>query len=141
MDYMPKDSVLIIDEPARLLETAKQLERDEAEWMMHALTEGKSLPAFVLSKSYETLLHRRPFPTLYVSLIPASSGRYSTAKYCKLRLPRHAKLPWTNESPQSGDGALEEKWKQGHFAGERGGPCRTCSAGAAVTTKLTSPKL
>ena len=68
MDYMPKDSILIIDEPARLLETAKQLERDEAEWMMHALTEGKSLPAFVLSKSYETLLHRRPFPTLYVSL-------------------------------------------------------------------------
>ncbi|MGG1514636.1 transcription-repair coupling factor [Paenibacillus oryzisoli] len=68
MDYMPKDTVLVIDEPARLLETAKQLERDEAEWMMHALTEGKSLPAFVLSKSYETLLHRRPFPTLYVSL-------------------------------------------------------------------------
>ncbi|MGO4499858.1 transcription-repair coupling factor [Paenibacillus sp. 2RAB27] len=68
MDYMPTDSILIIDEPARLLETAKQLERDEAEWMMHALTEGKSLPAFVLSKSYETLLHRRPFPTLYVSL-------------------------------------------------------------------------
>ena len=68
MDYMPKDSILIIDEPARFLETAKQLERDEAEWMMHALTEGKSLPAFVLSKSYETLLHRRPFPTLYVSL-------------------------------------------------------------------------
>ena len=68
MDYMPKDSILIIDEPARLLETAKQLERDEAEWMMHALTEGKSLPAFVLSKTYETLLHRRPFPTLYMSL-------------------------------------------------------------------------
>ncbi|MZQ83444.1 transcription-repair coupling factor [Paenibacillus sp. 5J-6] len=68
IDYMPKDAVLIIDEPARLLETAKQLERDEAEWMMHALTEGKSLPAFVLSKSYETLLHRRPFPTLYLSL-------------------------------------------------------------------------
>ncbi|WNR44770.1 transcription-repair coupling factor [Paenibacillus roseipurpureus] len=68
IDYMPKDSILIIDEPARLLETAKQLERDEAEWMMHALTEGKSLPAFVLSKTYETLLHRRPFPTLYMSL-------------------------------------------------------------------------
>ncbi|UJF33119.1 transcription-repair coupling factor [Paenibacillus hexagrammi] len=68
MDFMPKDSVLIIDEPARLLETAKQLERDEAEWMMHALQEGKSLPAFVLSKSYESLLHRRPFPTIYTSL-------------------------------------------------------------------------
>ncbi|MBP1996173.1 transcription-repair coupling factor [Paenibacillus eucommiae] len=67
-DYLPQDTVLIVDEPARLLETAKQLERDEAEWMTHALQEGKSLPAFVLSKTYETLLHRRPFPTLYLSL-------------------------------------------------------------------------
>jgi transcription-repair coupling factor (superfamily II helicase) len=67
-DYMPKDSFLIIDEPARMVETAKQLERDEADWMTHALQEGKSLPAFVLSKSYDALLHRRPFPTLYLSL-------------------------------------------------------------------------
>ncbi|MCD1261888.1 transcription-repair coupling factor [Paenibacillus athensensis] len=68
MDYLPKDTVLIIDEPARLLETAKQLERDEAEWTMHALQEGRSLPAFTLSKTYEALLQRRPFPTLYSSL-------------------------------------------------------------------------
>jgi transcription-repair coupling factor (superfamily II helicase) len=68
LDYMPKDVVLLIDEPARLLETSKQLERDEAEWMTHALQEGKSLLAFVLSKTYETLLHRRGIPTLYLSL-------------------------------------------------------------------------
>jgi transcription-repair coupling factor (superfamily II helicase) len=68
MDYMPKDAILIIDEPTRLIETSKQLERDEAEWMTHALQEGKSLPAFMLSKSYESLLHRRPFPALYISL-------------------------------------------------------------------------
>jgi transcription-repair coupling factor (superfamily II helicase) len=67
-DYLPKDTILLIDEPARLLETAKQLERDEAEWMTNSLQIGKSLPAFVLSKSYETLLQRRPFPTLYLSL-------------------------------------------------------------------------
>lgn len=68
LDYVPKDTVLLIDEPARLLETAKQLERDEAEWTTRSLQEGTSLPSFVLSKSYETLLHRRPFPTLYLSL-------------------------------------------------------------------------
>ncbi|WP_248929096.1 transcription-repair coupling factor [Paenibacillus hamazuiensis] len=68
MDYVPKDSVMIIDEPLRLLETVKQLERDEGEWMTLSLAGGESLPAFVLSKSYETLMARKPFPTLYMSL-------------------------------------------------------------------------
>ncbi|MCR8636108.1 transcription-repair coupling factor [Paenibacillus radicis (ex Xue et al. 2023)] len=68
LDYMPKETILLIDEPARLLETAKQLERDEAEWTTMSLQDGKSIPAFVLSKSYETLLQRKPYPTLYMSL-------------------------------------------------------------------------
>lgn len=68
LDYMPKDTILLIDEPARLLETAKQLERDEAEWMTMALADGVSMPSLVLSKAYETLLQRKPYPTLYMSL-------------------------------------------------------------------------
>ncbi len=68
LDYMPKDTVLLIDEPARLLETAKQLEKDEAEWMTMSLSDGKYMPQLVLSKPYETLLHRKPYPTLYLSL-------------------------------------------------------------------------
>ncbi|WP_426450010.1 transcription-repair coupling factor [Paenibacillus sp. S-38] len=68
LDYMPEDTILIVDEPARLLETAKQLEKDEAEWMTNSLQEGKSLPSLVLSKPYETLLHRKPYPTIYMSL-------------------------------------------------------------------------
>lgn len=67
-DYIAKDTVLVVDEPGRLIETAKQLERDEAEWITHSLQEGKSLPAFVLSKTYETLIHRKAFPTIYSSL-------------------------------------------------------------------------
>ncbi|GIP36337.1 transcription-repair coupling factor [Paenibacillus sp. J2TS4] len=68
LDYMDKDTLLILDEPSRLLETAKQLERDEAEWVTGLLEEGKTLPSFVLSKTHDVLLYRRPFPTLYVSL-------------------------------------------------------------------------
>ncbi|TVY06800.1 transcription-repair coupling factor [Paenibacillus cremeus] len=68
LDYMPNDSILLVDEPARLIETAKQLEKDEAEWMTMSLQDGKCLPALILSKTYETLLHRRPYPTLYMSL-------------------------------------------------------------------------
>ncbi|MGO4548736.1 transcription-repair coupling factor [Paenibacillus sp. 2TAB23] len=68
VDYMPSDTLLILDEPTRLIETSKQLERDEAEWSMHLLQNGKSLPGFVLARDTEEILHQRPFPTLFLSL-------------------------------------------------------------------------
>lgn len=68
LDQLPKDTLMIVDEPGRITETAKQLERDEAEWATGMLQEGKTLPAFVLSKSHDSLLFHKPFPTLYLSL-------------------------------------------------------------------------
>lgn len=68
LDYIPKDALLVVDEPNRLLETTKQLERDEAEWTTHLLQEGKTIPSFVLSKSYESLFFHKPLQTLYLSL-------------------------------------------------------------------------
>lgn len=41
LDYMPEDTILIIDEPTRIIETARQLERDEAEWATHLLQNGQ----------------------------------------------------------------------------------------------------
>ncbi|TVX85150.1 transcription-repair coupling factor [Paenibacillus agilis] len=67
-DYMPKDTLLIIDEPARVLETAKQLERDEVEWNTHLLQHGKTLPALGLGKSSDEVLTKRPFQTIFVAL-------------------------------------------------------------------------
>lgn len=68
LDYMPSDTLLILDEPTRLIETSKQLERDEAEWSMHLLQNGKSLPDLALARDTEEILHHRPFPTLFLSL-------------------------------------------------------------------------
>ncbi|QNK60446.1 transcription-repair coupling factor [Paenibacillus sp. PAMC21692] len=68
MDYMPEDTLLVLDEPTRLIETSKQLERDESEWSVHLLQNGKSLPGLVLAKDTEEILHHRPFPTLFLSL-------------------------------------------------------------------------
>ncbi len=68
IDYMPKNTVLVLDEPVRLIETSKQQEKDEAEGMTNLIQEGKSIPALVMSKPYESLLHRKPFQTIYVSL-------------------------------------------------------------------------
>lgn len=67
-EYMPQDTLLIIDEPARVLETAKQLERDEAEWNMHLLQHGKTLPSLQLGKTSEEVMSKRPFQTVYMAL-------------------------------------------------------------------------
>lgn len=67
-DYMPKDTLLILDEPARLLETARQLERDESEWNLHLLQNGKTLPQLHLSVENETVLYHRPFQTVFMSI-------------------------------------------------------------------------
>lgn len=67
-DYMPEDTLLIMDEPARLLETARQLERDESEWNLHLLQNGKSLPELPLALSGDRILHHRHFQTLFLSL-------------------------------------------------------------------------
>ncbi|MGG4034783.1 transcription-repair coupling factor [Paenibacillus cisolokensis] len=68
LDYMPSDTLLLLDEPTRLVETARQLERDEAEWATHLLQNGKSLPGFELARPADELLYHRPFPTLFLSL-------------------------------------------------------------------------
>lgn len=67
-DYMAKDTVLVLDEPARLLETAKQLERDESEWNLHLLQNGKTLPDLHLSVDNDTIMYRRPFQSLFMSI-------------------------------------------------------------------------
>ncbi|AFH66049.1 transcription-repair coupling factor [Paenibacillus caseinilyticus] len=96
LDYMPGDTILLVDEPARLLETAKQLEKDEAEWMTNSLQEGKSLPSLVLSKPYETLLHRKPYPTLYMSLflrqVPQTTPQNIVNFMCRVMQSFHGQM-------------------------------------------------
>ncbi|CAG7656334.1 transcription-repair coupling factor [Paenibacillus allorhizosphaerae] len=96
LDYLPKDTILLVDEPSRLLETAKQLEKDEAEWITMSLQEGKSLPSFVLSKPYETLLHRRPYPTLYMSLflrqVPQTTPQNIVNFMCRVMQTFHGQM-------------------------------------------------
>lgn len=68
IDYMPEDSVMLIDEPSRLLETVRQLERDEGETITDLLEEGKILPSFILSKTYEQVVQYKKFPNVYIQL-------------------------------------------------------------------------
>ena len=67
-DYLPKDTLLIYDEPTRLIETGRQLERDEVEWATHLLSGGKALPSLPIARPSDEVLYTRPFPTLFLSL-------------------------------------------------------------------------
>ncbi|MBW5449042.1 transcription-repair coupling factor [Cohnella sp. CFH 77786] len=68
LDYIPRDTLIVMDEPNRLAETAKQLERDESEWSVHLLQQGKTLPGFVLAVPGDQALYSKQFQTVYMSL-------------------------------------------------------------------------
>ncbi|MBN2981227.1 transcription-repair coupling factor [Cohnella algarum] len=68
LDYIPEDTLLLMDEPNRLNETARQLERDESEWATHLLQQGKSLPGFVLAVEAERALYPKSYQVVYLSL-------------------------------------------------------------------------
>ncbi|NMO97746.1 transcription-repair coupling factor [Paenibacillus lemnae] len=67
-DYMAEDTILVLDEPGRLLETARQLERDEAEWNLHLMQHGKSLPNLPLSLDNDEVVYQQRYQSLLISV-------------------------------------------------------------------------
>ncbi len=68
LDYLPEDTVMVLDEPARILETARQMEREEGEWQTALLAQGEFLPQLKISFSYEELLMNTRRPRIYLAL-------------------------------------------------------------------------
>lgn len=68
LDYMPENSVVILDELTRITESAKQLEREEAEWQTALLNQGEFMPSLTISYSYEETILKRDFQRIYLSL-------------------------------------------------------------------------
>lgn len=66
-DYMPADSVLLFDDLSRIQETAKQLEREEAEWETALMKQGEFLPGVRVSETYHDLFHRLTQPKVYLA--------------------------------------------------------------------------
>ncbi|WP_054951051.1 transcription-repair coupling factor [Numidum massiliense] len=66
--YMPQDTVLLFDDPARIQETAKQLEHEEAEWETTLLKQGKLLPDLEMSLRYEQLLTELKQPKIHLTM-------------------------------------------------------------------------
>lgn len=68
LDYFHSDPIVIVDEPARVIEHAEQLEKDAAESLSDAIEQGNRLSGFALMQDYDTLFHKHKRPTLYLSL-------------------------------------------------------------------------
>ncbi len=96
LDYMPADTLLMLDEPLRLIETARQIDRDEAQMITDMLQNGKILPACTLAQPYDALLHTKPFPTVYMSLflrqIPHTSPQNIVNFVCRAMQSFHGQM-------------------------------------------------
>ena len=51
-DYLPKDTLLIYDEPTRLIETGRSWSGMKSEWATHLLQDGKALPSSANRRPY-----------------------------------------------------------------------------------------
>ncbi|MDR6227105.1 transcription-repair coupling factor [Desmospora profundinema] len=74
LDYLPADTLWILDEPARIQESAKQMEREEGEWQTALLQQGEYLPALTLSVSYDDWFNRSQNQRIYLSLFMRQAG-------------------------------------------------------------------
>lgn len=67
-DYMRQDTIVIIDEPSRVADSSKQLEKDEAEWKTALIQEGEYVSTIKLAFDYDEVVHAGPSGILYFSL-------------------------------------------------------------------------
>lgn len=68
VDYLPNDVVFILDEPSRITESAKQMEKEEGEWQTALLQQGEFLPQLRLSLSYDDIVNKTQYQRIYLSI-------------------------------------------------------------------------
>jgi transcription-repair coupling factor (superfamily II helicase) len=68
LHYLPKDVVMVLDEPTRIMESARQMEREEGEWQTALLQQGEMLPGLRISLSYDEVILRNDRQRIYLSL-------------------------------------------------------------------------
>lgn len=68
LNYLPQDTVLLIDEPSRVLETAGQLHKEETEWLTSRSNDGEFMFNLALSTSYDEIVTESRRQIVYLSL-------------------------------------------------------------------------
>jgi transcription-repair coupling factor (superfamily II helicase) len=87
LEYMPENTFLVLDEPARIVESTKQMEKEEGEWQVALLQQGEFLPQLKISLSYHEAIMKKNWPRMYLSLfmrqIPGSQLQHVTQVVCR----------------------------------------------------------
>ncbi|QFT87127.1 Transcription-repair-coupling factor [Bacillus sp. THAF10] len=68
LDYLPEGGLVVLDEISRIHETAENLDKEEAEWLVELLEEGKAVHDLTFSHSFAEVIHSSDHPFLYLSL-------------------------------------------------------------------------
>jgi len=74
LHYLPVAALLLFDEPARLRETIKVIEREESEWLTSALEHGEMIPGLTREIKREEIFrdreHQKVFFSLFTRAVP-----------------------------------------------------------------------
>ncbi|BAU26192.1 transcription-repair coupling factor [Aneurinibacillus soli] len=96
LEYMSGQPLLIVDEPSRIVESAAQMEKDEAEWKTALIQEGEFLPDIEVSHPIEEILSSKKRPVLHVALflrqVPKTSPQNIVNFNCKTMQNFHGQM-------------------------------------------------
>ncbi|WP_202081450.1 transcription-repair coupling factor [Caldalkalibacillus salinus] len=68
LDYLSKDTVIIVDEPTRVLESEEHYKTEEADWQTSLIHAGEYLGDLQLSQPLDQWLGKKVNPIIYLSL-------------------------------------------------------------------------
>jgi transcription-repair coupling factor (superfamily II helicase) len=68
LDYLPRNSLVFLDEITRIQEMNESLVKEEAEWYTALLSEGKIIHDLQISHDLQAFLIKKEFPIIYMSL-------------------------------------------------------------------------
>ncbi|MFC7394733.1 transcription-repair coupling factor [Scopulibacillus cellulosilyticus] len=74
LSYLPKDSLIIVDEISRVQEMSEQLDKEEAEWQTALLQKGEIVSGVSLSLDWQDFNQIINHPVLYLSLFLRHHG-------------------------------------------------------------------
>ena len=96
VDYMPSDTLVILDEPNRIIESARQMEREEGEWQTVLLQQGELLPGLKISFSFDEVVenkdHQRIYLSLFMRKIPAIKPQNVIQMVCRSMQQFHGQM-------------------------------------------------
>lgn len=73
-DYFEKNTLVFVDDYPRILETSREMDREEAEWQTQKIEEGRIFSEQHFGHDVHQLLNKENYPTSYFSLFQKGMG-------------------------------------------------------------------